>query len=1086
MFTSRKKAVWRLYRRVNQEKAECILCAKLIGTVDHNTSGLNKHAQRFHKDHLEEAERAHDRDAALASKSPSFLLSLAVATSGIPFSFVENYYFGEFIKSLGGNVVLTGEVVKREIVQAADESKIQVERLLKDKKNLVITFDGWTSKCSDFHVFAAFVMFVNNDFEREIRFIGCRHLNGKATAESISSLLCGILEGVSVPPYQISRAVTDAGTNVLAACRAQKWTHTPCLCHRLSLCFKDVFAGATGHLASAVEKSQKTASTLSRSPIIRDKFRAISIALQMPVKVPKSYSPTRWGGAYLLLKDYISCENVLRSVPELALFVPNPNELTISAQCISLLDELYGTMTIFEGDSSTASSIIPNLVAMEKHLDNHAHVGTQIGKSIKSFYQKRTADLIASVDLQVLCLSDSRFAFHEGILPTATWNVIEKLFIDIHTVSAQLADSSTPSVSDSPPVPKRSRLSALDSLMNPDVNSSAVNVSLKTEMMKYRTGVQLARPTSSSDPLLFWKTHKKEYPLLSSISRNLLAVPSSSAATERLFSSATYLTNNQKRNRMKSATLDAILQVMANSNLLNVNSKMFTQNEESIDDEEDVETERTTDNTSSSLSPADPSNQPGPSSQPCPSSPVNPANQPGPSSQPGARKGETRKGETARRPRKGETRKGETARRPRKGETRKGETARRPRKGETRQGETARRPRKGETRQGETARRPRHGETRKGETARRPRHGETRQGETARRPRKGETRKGETETEPRHGETRKGETETEPRHGETRKGETETEPRHGETEMIMERDETETRKNRDETRARHRDFSKISRRDDTLYNLPASEEFQAMSSLERMTFSLMKMRCAQSKTPEFATFMVFDDYVTFWEMYMTKAAEWLMHCEEFRQLPGHEKLAFFKIVWAVWRRVERNSMSAEVFGQKCYDEKILLISDDVATRLEEFRLDVSDICETGFDKYNRYSKRLDSNVFQSRMMRKNLREYFEGVVRPCLEWKFSPIEISFAISQIVWSYAGRKLLGQTLAAGELFLERISNDLHEYYRRRHIHNYAPRLAGIMTMVTSVLKIQANHEKVMEMAFLFDMFSVVISEPSFFSV
>ncbi|CAI2351880.1 unnamed protein product [Caenorhabditis sp. 36 PRJEB53466] len=44
-----------------------------------------------------------------------------------------------------------------------------------------------------------------------------------------------------------------------------------------------------------------------------------------------------------------------------------------------------------------------------------------------------TADLIVSVDLQVLCLSDSRFAFHEGILPTATSDVIEKLFIDIYT-----------------------------------------------------------------------------------------------------------------------------------------------------------------------------------------------------------------------------------------------------------------------------------------------------------------------------------------------------------------------------------------------------------------------------------------------------------------------------------------------------------------------------------------------------------------------------------------------------------------------------------------------------------------------------
>ncbi|CAI2352710.1 unnamed protein product [Caenorhabditis sp. 36 PRJEB53466] len=257
------------------------------------------------------------------------------------------------------------------------------------------------------------------------------------------------------------------------------------------------------------------------------------------------------------------------------------------------------------------------------------------------------------------------------------------------------------------------------------------------------------------------------------------------------------------------------------------------------------------------------------------------------------------------------------------------------------------------------------------------------------------------------------------------------------------------------------------------YELPRDPQYQLLNSLEKMSFSLDRLRSSQSQNPKLETAMNFDVYFLTWEANMVRAAEWLMHSHEFRQLPAHEKLAFFKITWAVWRRFERMSMSADVLGKRSVERKMYLLDDKRAAEWTEVRLDASDYWKKGAEKYRHNA-------------RENLQLYFEGVVRPCLEWKFSPIEISFAISQIVWSYAGRKLLGQTLAAGELFLERISNDLHEYYRRRHIHNYAARLSVIMDMVNFVLKIQAEHEKRMEMVMLFDMMSVQLSDPQFFCV
>ncbi|KAF1754988.1 hypothetical protein GCK72_021554 [Caenorhabditis remanei] len=258
------------------------------------------------------------------------------------------------------------------------------------------------------------------------------------------------------------------------------------------------------------------------------------------------------------------------------------------------------------------------------------------------------------------------------------------------------------------------------------------------------------------------------------------------------------------------------------------------------------------------------------------------------------------------------------------------------------------------------------------------------------------------------------------------------------------------------------------------FHPPTTTQFKSLNALQKMTFSLQKLQSGQKKQPKMMYEMTFDDYFLHWEELMTRAAEWSMHSEQFYGLPEHERLNFFKIIWAVWRRVERNSLSAKMFGQRCLDEKLLLISDDMVMQFDNFEVDMTEISGKSMAEYRRF-------------MRKHLLLYFDIVVRPCLEWNFTDTEINFALSQIVWNYASRKLLGQTLQASDAFLSEISENLHEYYRNEmRLKNYAPRLAVLMEMVNGVLKVQAEHERTLEMGFLFDMVNVVVSEPAFFSV
>ncbi|EFO89327.1 CRE-NHR-170 protein [Caenorhabditis remanei] len=286
------------------------------------------------------------------------------------------------------------------------------------------------------------------------------------------------------------------------------------------------------------------------------------------------------------------------------------------------------------------------------------------------------------------------------------------------------------------------------------------------------------------------------------------------------------------------------------------------------------------------------------------------------------------------------------------------------------------------------------------------------------------------------------------------------------------------------------------------YFLPDEDSISHLNPLQRMAHSLRKIREKQNWNPEFFVNIKFYEMFSWWEVQMRDTASWLMHSDEFRKLPGHERIAIFKIVWAVWRRFERYTMTAEIFGQRCYDEKILLHSHDSAARLGSYYIDYSNVSDHGFERFN--------NVFGGKMI-----QYYDIIVKPFFELKLTETEITFILCQIIWNYAGRRLQGQTQAAAERFLEQISNNLHQYYEEEYEEwtsrslegvessveessrspdgsvvekkkNYASRLAKMMQIVNQMLNIQLKREDTMDIAMLFDMFNIVFTEPEFFRV
>ncbi|EYC35416.1 hypothetical protein Y032_1061g3516 [Ancylostoma ceylanicum] len=102
------------------------------------------------------------------------------------------------------------------------------------------------------------------------------------------------------------------------------------------------------------------------------------------------------------------------------------------------------------------------------------------------------------------------------------------------------------------------------------------------------------------------------------------------------------------------------------------------------------------------------------------------------------------------------------------------------------------------------------------------------------------------------------------------------------------------------------------------------EECLPNEPLERMSHALLRHRRSQLAEPDLKVIgsLSFVQAMTFWETQIYAIGEWLMHCQEFAQLPLEEKMKLFKASWVIWQRFERITMSIELFGWRAVNEKV--------------------------------------------------------------------------------------------------------------------------------------------------------------------
>ncbi|CAO4380349.1 unnamed protein product [Caenorhabditis nigoni] len=220
--------------------------------------------------------------------------------------------------------------------------------------------------------------------------------------------------------------------------------------------------------------------------------------------------------------------------------------------------------------------------------------------------------------------------------------------------------------------------------------------------------------------------------------------------------------------------------------------------------------------------------------------------------------------------------------------------------------------------------------------------------------------------------------------------------------------------------------------------------FASLSPLYQIVEGLQLVRKSQkSLNIKFDNRLSMETLVPHWREQAKNTGIMSMHSMAFRNIPLTEKSRIFRSLWQNIYRFERIQMSAEIFGESCATEKKLAISCERAIQLDALFFDIEGVAQ------NKLKVTLqDYKTFAQRCV--------EEVAKPLSQLKLSIEEVAFLIVNFVF-HNEEKIIGESFDVCDAFRDSIANDLHEYYRKNNIINYASRISKMMGTIAAMKKI-----------------------------
>ncbi|PIC55261.1 hypothetical protein B9Z55_000775 [Caenorhabditis nigoni] len=496
------------------------------------------------------------------------------ATCNIPFRVVESPSYREYITMLRPDFPLTNaNAVRDDIYKMNNTYRAQISEKIGNRKDLCLITDGWSSSKAEFTLYAILAGYMDNRGLMLQQLVGVFDVKSSAAVDLHQDFITE-LKSSGLSLNQFGSMVSDGASNLKALADRLKIPKLHCCSHILHLVVSEAITLKPIH--SIIEKAKLIARKLNKSGTLRIQIRKLAQFSNNSSALPQSYSKTRWNGVVDLLMTTKNHIGSLASSPDFSSMLFTGNELRLMEVVIQLLEPVKITSTRFEARSSQASESYPYLKFLKHQLTELLDTilkdpeNKSIVEQAKSFGCKLLKCLdnrIASVGensiVPQLMLIDPRFSY-SSLLTDEQWKGAEEKLLaeyDDSTVAGPLLL----------PVSSKSKSCSMDVFLSSGQQSVSNNGSQKSKATKeieaYRNQIKESRLSSTSDPMAFWSTNEAKYPILSQSAHKFLAIPASSASSERLFSSCGRILANRLRNRMQPETCSALLLVQAKSGM---------------------------------------------------------------------------------------------------------------------------------------------------------------------------------------------------------------------------------------------------------------------------------------------------------------------------------------------------------------------------------------------------------------------------------------------------------------------------------------------------------------------------------------
>jgi hypothetical protein len=485
-----------------------------------------------------------------------------------PFTIVNNLSFQKFMSSIQPRYrIPSRNTLKEMIIKKFEIAQTEVLNYLQLSTSKVsLTIDMWTS-ISALGILAITIHYINDNWQFEHFLLDISYVPSPHDASTIKNAVLKITDKFNITSRLIG-ITTDNEAKMLAAVRKIKenvelpiFQHYRCTAHVLNLIVK---AGLeTNHISILIKKLRVFISTIRNSSKQMDKLKDYFRLENVPFKTPLPDIVTRWNYTYYMLERAIEIKpflnHLVTNFPALTTNWPTNEEWLVLNNLLDLLAPFALITKVISASSYPMVGEVKWLFLgvknhLEKHRDNYPlqdlidnmkevfnYYFEQINYSLhipgffdprykKSAYKRMTQEDILN-PIQTVMNN-----YKKSDITSTEDNTIQNLQYQFNNLSASATRS------------------YFQTLFMPD-DQDQQSIRIEDELEIYFNSNP---PSLDIMPLEWWKIHSSEYPILSQMAKDYLAIMPTSVPCEQSFSIAGKQIT-QTRNRLDPDTTQACL-----------------------------------------------------------------------------------------------------------------------------------------------------------------------------------------------------------------------------------------------------------------------------------------------------------------------------------------------------------------------------------------------------------------------------------------------------------------------------------------------------------------------------------------------